>query len=65
MEVISNEVIPLYYERDADDLPQEWILRMKRSIRTLGWRFNADRMVMDYVKNSYVPAAGGLSCKMP
>lgn len=64
MNVISNEVIPLYYERDGDDLPQEWILRMKRSIRTLGWRFNADRMVMDYVKNSYVPAAGGLSCKM-
>jgi starch phosphorylase len=36
--------------------------RMKRAIRTLGWRFNADRMVMDYVRNCYLPAAGGLSC---
>jgi starch phosphorylase len=62
--VIRNEVIPLFYERDHDDLPQAWIKRMKRAVRTLGWRFNADRMVMDYVRNCYVPAAGGLSCAM-
>ncbi|MEX0701845.1 MAG: alpha-glucan family phosphorylase [Planctomycetales bacterium] len=63
-EVLSNEVIPLYYERDADDLPQAWIQRMKRAVRTLGWRFNADRMVMDYVRETYIPAAGGLSCNI-
>jgi starch phosphorylase len=34
---------------------------MKRTIRTLGWRFNADRMVMDYATKLYVPAAGGTS----
>lgn len=62
--VITDEVIPLFYERDHDDLPQAWIKRMKRAVRTLGWRFNADRMVMDYVRKSYVPAAGGLSCSM-
>jgi starch phosphorylase len=64
IEVLKNEVIPLYYERDLDDLPQRWIKRMKRAVRTLGWRFNADRMVMDYVKFCYVPAAGGLSVDM-
>jgi starch phosphorylase len=63
-ETLRNEVIPLYYERDADDLPQHWISRMKRAVRTLGWRFNADRMVMDYVRQTYIPAAGGLSCDM-
>jgi starch phosphorylase len=62
--VISNEVVPLFYERDHDDLPQAWIKRMKRAVRTLGWRFNADRMVMDYVRSCYIPAAGGLSCSM-
>lgn len=62
--VLTEEVIPLYYKRDRDDLPQEWIARMKRAIRTLGWRFNADRMVMDYAANTYVPAAGGLSCSI-
>ncbi|MCH7687872.1 MAG: alpha-glucan family phosphorylase [Planctomycetes bacterium] len=60
--VLMEEVIPLFYERDADDLPQAWIKRMTRAVRTLGWRFNADRMVMDYVKQTYIPAAGGLSC---
>ena len=64
-DVLMHEAIPLFYERDADDLPQKWISRMKRAVRTLGWRFNADRMVMDYVLHTYVPAAGGLSCDMP
>ena len=57
--VLQEEVIPLYYQRDVDGLPREWIKRMKRTIRTLGWRFNADRMVMDYVLKCYIPAAGG------
>jgi starch phosphorylase len=60
--VLREEVIPLYYQRDADGLPRGWIKRMKRTIRTLGWRFNADRMVMDYALKCYVPAAGGTSC---
>ena len=61
MRTLREEVIPLYYQRDRDGLPRGWIKRMKRTIRTLGWRFNADRMVMDYTLKSYVPAAGGTS----
>jgi glycogen phosphorylase len=62
--VLLDEVIPLYYQRDRDGLPRGWITRMKRTIRTLGWRFSADRMVMDYTRNCYVPAAGGTSSEM-
>ena len=62
--VLREEVIPLYYKRDVDGLPRGWIRRMKRTIRTLGWRFNADRMVMDYTLKCYVPAAGGTSANM-
>jgi starch phosphorylase len=62
--VLRDEVIPLYYQRDRDGLPRGWIKRMKRTIRTLGWRFNADRMVMDYTLQSYIPAAGGTSSDM-
>ena len=58
---LREEVVPLYYQRDRDGLPRGWIKRMKRTIRTLGWRFNADRMVMDYTLKCYVPAAGGTS----
>jgi starch phosphorylase len=61
---LQNEVIPLYYDRDIDDLPREWIKRMKRAVSTLGWRFNADRMVMDYVRHTYIPAAGSTSCSI-
>ena len=62
--VLREEVIPLYYQRDRDGLPRGWIKRMKRTIRTLGWRFNANRMVMDYTLKCYVPAAGGTSSDM-
>ena len=62
--VLREEVIPLYYDRDTDGLPRRWIARMKRAIRTLGWRFSADRMVTDYVLKAYIPAAGGTSSEM-
>ena len=64
LRVLSDEVVPLYYERDPDGVPRAWTARMKRAIHTLGWRFNADRMVMDYVRQCYLPAAGGLSSDM-
>ena len=63
--VLHEEVVPLYYQRDERGLPRAWINRMKRGIRSLGWRFHADRMVMDYVSHCYVPAASGTSSHMP
>ncbi|MEX2122034.1 MAG: alpha-glucan family phosphorylase [Pirellulales bacterium] len=62
--VLEQQVIPLYYERDIDGLPRQWVKRMMNSIASLAWRFSAHRMVMDYVQTAYVPAAGGLSCDM-
>ena len=62
--VLENEVIPLFYERDSDGLPRTWIKMMMNSISSLAWRFSAHRMVMDYARACYVPAAGGVSCDM-
>jgi starch phosphorylase len=59
--VLRDEVVPMYYDRDPDGLPRQWIARMKRAIHSLGWRFSADRMVKDYVSKTYIPAAGGTS----
>ncbi len=64
IETLTQQVVPLYYHRDASGLPRGWIARQKDAFRTLGWRFNADRMVMDYVLNGYLPASGGVSCVM-
>jgi len=58
---LRDHIVPLYFDRDDDGLPRQWIARVKRAIRTLGWRFSADRMVMDYVLKTYIPAAGGTS----
>lgn len=65
IDTLANQVVPLFYKRDATGLPRDWIARQKNAFRTLAWRFNADRMVMDYVQKSYLPAAGGVSCIMP
>ncbi|MFW6169197.1 MAG: alpha-glucan family phosphorylase [Planctomycetota bacterium] len=61
---LEEQVIPTYYNRDVDGLPQEWIQMMMNSISSLAWRFSSHRMVMDYTTAAYVPAAGGLSCDM-
>ncbi len=62
--VLTDEVIPLYYDHDMDGLPRHWIKRMMNSISSLAWRFSADRMVADYVHHAYLHASGGLSCDM-
>jgi starch phosphorylase len=63
-EVLKHQVIPTFYDRDDDGLPRQWISMMMNSIGSLAWRFSAHRMVMDYCRSAYVPAAGGLSCDM-
>ncbi|MGC9324816.1 MAG: alpha-glucan family phosphorylase [Desulfomonilia bacterium] len=56
-QTLEKEVIPLYYQRDASGIPSEWVRRMKHAMKSLGWRFIADRMVKDYAQRFYLPAA--------
>jgi starch phosphorylase len=63
--VIEDEVVPLYYDRDEYGVPRGWIARIKNAMKTLGWRFNTDRMVQDYARECYLPAAGTTSSAMP
>jgi len=51
--VLEEEVVPLYYEHDADGLPHKWITMMKRAIQTLGPDYNSDRMVDEYARGIY------------
>jgi starch phosphorylase len=60
-EALEREVIPLYYERDASGIPHLWVQRMKHAMKSLGWRFSADRMVIDYAQRFYLPAASAVS----
>jgi starch phosphorylase len=58
-EVLEKQVVPLYYERDEKSIPRGWVACQKKAIQRLAWRYNADRMVMDYTLGCYLPAAGG------
>ncbi len=56
-DTLENEIIPMYYdERSADNLPVEWIDRMKESIRTMAPQFCTRRMVKEYMNELYFPA---------
>lgn len=56
-EVLQDHVIPLYYKRGSSGYSPEWIAMAKRSIASLLPRFNAGRMLGDYIAKSYLPAA--------
>lgn len=62
--VLSEEVVPLFYDRDAFGLPLKWIDRVFNSIATLGAQFSAHRMVIDYTEKAYLIAAGGVTSEM-
>ena len=55
-ELLEKEVVPTFYERGSDDLPREWIRRMKSAIRTIGPVFNTYRMVQEYTDRCYIPS---------
>jgi len=55
--ILENEVIPLFYARAADNLPRAWIRRIKNSIGWITPRFNTHRMVYEYTRRFYNPAA--------
>ncbi|MBC7912117.1 MAG: alpha-glucan family phosphorylase, partial [Pyrinomonadaceae bacterium] len=52
--VLEQEVVPQFYERDAEGIPRRWVKMMKRSIATLLPVFNSDRMVEEYAREIYL-----------
>lgn len=58
---LRTQVAPLFYDRtrlgDSDDIPQQWLARVRHTLRTLGPKVLASRMVRDYVESLYLPAA--------
>jgi hypothetical protein len=56
--LLEQEVVPLYYGRNEDDVPEGWTAEMRRSIASTIWRFSTIRMLHEYVEKMYLPAAG-------
>ncbi len=53
--LLEEEIVPLYYDRDASGLARGWIAKMKASIITNSPKFNTDRMIAEYVAKVYAP----------
>ena len=56
--LLEEEIVPRYYERDADGLPRGWLAVMRRAMATTLWRFSTTRMLQEYTELLYLPAAG-------
>jgi starch phosphorylase len=56
-DLLERQVIPLFYERDANALPAGWLRRVKASMQRLIPRFSAERMVREYVTTLYAAPA--------
>ena len=55
-DILEKQIIPLFYHRGVDNIPREWIARMKNCMRKLAPVFNTNRMVRDYAEKFYIPA---------
>jgi starch phosphorylase len=55
--LLEKEVVPLFYARSTDGLPRRWIRSMKNTIKWCAPRFNTSRMVAEYTRKFYNPAA--------
>jgi starch phosphorylase len=55
-DILEKQIIPLFYKRTVDNIPRDWIARMKMCMRKLAPVFNTNRMVHDYTEKFYIPA---------
>jgi starch phosphorylase len=53
---LEHEIIPMYYNRDSKEIPNEWIAHMKDTMKTVIPQFSTRRMVKQYVEKLYAPA---------
>lgn len=56
-EILQDRLLPLYYNRGRLGYSPEWIHMAKRSIASLLPRYNAMRMLGEYVSKFYLPAS--------
>lgn len=58
---LEDEVIPTFYDRDAEGLPRRWLTFVRASLSRLTPRFSANRMMREYVPRFYGPAERALA----
>jgi len=59
-DLLEKEIVPLYYERDAQGIPHRWVQVMKEAVRTSAVQFSTFRMLTEYVTEMYQPLVSPL-----
>ncbi|HET9879140.1 MAG TPA: alpha-glucan family phosphorylase [Candidatus Limnocylindria bacterium] len=57
--LLEEEIIPRFFERDADGLPRAWLETMRAAVNASLWQFSTARMLTEYVDRLYLPVARG------
>jgi len=52
-QTLQEQVLPAFYERDERGLPVAWLARIRASLRSIGPRFCATRMLREYLEGPY------------
>jgi glycogen phosphorylase len=56
-ELLENEIVPVFYDRDGGGLPRAWLDKIRTSLRSLGPQVTAERMLSEYIDRLYEPAS--------
>jgi len=54
--LLEEQIVPLYYDRDQQNIPHGWVQMAKESLRSIVPHFSASRMLKEYATRMYVPA---------
>jgi len=57
--LLEQQVVPEFYDRDAQGIPSRWLERVRESMATLTPEFSASRAIREYTNDHYLPAAEG------
>lgn len=53
-DILEHEIVPEFYGRNAQNIPERWITRMRESMARLTPRYSSNRTVRDYTEQSYL-----------
>jgi len=56
-DILEQQVIPEFYNRNKKGIPTKWLKRMRESMALLTPKFSAERTVKEYTELHYLPAA--------
>lgn len=63
-ELLEHQVIPEFYDRDANGIPVSWVAKMRNSMSQLTPQFSANRAVREYTEKYYIPSAVAYRARM-